>query len=182
MRSQYDPSKFRELVIYIAAKSRDDRHFGSKKLAKILYYSDFIAYGELGAPITGAVYQKFPHGPFPKPLYDVQQALIEEEAVRIEQVTRYIYRQNRLVPLRDPDLTLFSAPEIALVERIIDELQPYNGKDVEEMSHDEPGWKAAAAYGEIPYFAAYLSPEVPTAEDVTWVQSLPQQPGFEVAR
>jgi len=182
MTAQYNPAKFRELVLYIAAKSQDDPHFGNQKLAKILYFSDFVAYGEFGASITGAVYQKFPHGPFPKVLYDVERELRQEEAARTEQTARYIYPQDRLVPLREANVALFTDPEIALVNNIMHELRPYNGKQAEDLSHDEPGWKAAADYAEIPYAAAFLSPDLPTAEDIAWVQSLPLQVGFEVAR
>jgi hypothetical protein len=182
MTTPYNAEKFRELVLYVAAKSQDDRHFGDRKLAATLYFCDFIAYGEFGTPITGAVYQKFQDGPFPQPLYDAQRDLYEQEAARMEQATRYISPQNRLVPLREADLALFTPAEIELVDGIIGELRPYSSKEAENIARDEPGWKATPYHTAIPYLAAFLSPDPPTAEDIAWVQSLPRQVEVEAAR
>ncbi len=40
--------KFAELILYVSQKSTFDSTFGSTKLNKILYFSDFLAYGKLG--------------------------------------------------------------------------------------------------------------------------------------
>jgi hypothetical protein len=41
---QFDEDRFRELVLYIAHKTKDDPTFGRTKLAKVLFSRDFVAY------------------------------------------------------------------------------------------------------------------------------------------
>src|SRR5437660_6974881 len=50
--------RYKELVLYICQKCATDQKFGATKLNKILYFSDFLAYAELGEPITGFEYQR----------------------------------------------------------------------------------------------------------------------------
>ena len=60
---EYDKSKMRELILYIARAQADDPTFGRVKLAKLLYFADNEAFVRLERPITGATYQKLPEGP-----------------------------------------------------------------------------------------------------------------------
>lgn len=53
-------------MLYIAKRSLTDPYFGYVKLNKILFYADFVAYGELGKPITGATYIRNLYGPTPR--------------------------------------------------------------------------------------------------------------------
>ena len=52
----------RDLMLYLAYRCRDAADFGSTKLCKLLYYSDFTAFARTGEPITGTDYIKRPHG------------------------------------------------------------------------------------------------------------------------
>ena len=61
--AKYDERKPGELIVLIASLSRDDPAFGDVKLNKLLFFSDFLAYTNLGQPITGAEYQKLDFGP-----------------------------------------------------------------------------------------------------------------------
>ncbi len=56
-----DHHKFRELILFIARETKDDRSCGATKLNKILFYSDFRAYEQLGRSITGECYQNLEH-------------------------------------------------------------------------------------------------------------------------
>ena len=49
-------------MLYLAYRCRDADYFGSTKLCKLLYYSDYTAFARTGAPITGADYIRQPHG------------------------------------------------------------------------------------------------------------------------
>lgn len=49
--------KLRELVLYVCTASEGDESFGSVKLNKLLFYSDFLSYLQHGIPITGQEYQ-----------------------------------------------------------------------------------------------------------------------------
>ncbi|MBM4416381.1 MAG: DUF4065 domain-containing protein [Chloroflexi bacterium] len=65
---QFDRSRFKEVLLYIAQSSENDPRFGATKLNKILYFSDFKAFATLGDFITGATYQRLDRGPAPHEL------------------------------------------------------------------------------------------------------------------
>ena len=60
---KFNREKFKELILYICEKSKDDIHFDMKKLGVILWKCDFKAYAELGESLTGATYIKDPDDP-----------------------------------------------------------------------------------------------------------------------
>lgn len=152
----FDHEKFSELLLYIADQSVDDPDFGATKLNKILFFSDFLAYSEFGAPVTGAVYQKLDHGPAPKPLLPIQAELIKEGAAQVVPVARARFTQKRLVALRAPKLDSFSADEVSLVDDIIAQLRGRTAVDVSRISHDwSLGWQVAKTGEEIPYMTAF---------------------------
>ena len=58
----FDEVRFRDLMLYLAHRCQDADYFGSTKLCKLLYYSDFTAFARTGSPITGADYVRQPLG------------------------------------------------------------------------------------------------------------------------
>src|SRR5687767_11634112 len=111
-----DKKKLGELILYISKKSELDPNFGAVKLNKILFYSDFIAFGRLGKAITEQDYQRLDQGPAPRRLLPVREDLIDRGYLAIQEVARFGKTQKRTVALRDPDLSIFTAEEIALVD------------------------------------------------------------------
>lgn len=166
MEITFDRSKFRELVLYIAQESEDDPRFGATKLNKILYFSDFEAFGILGEPITGATYQRLERGPAPREILPVLRELDGEGAVdRLER--RYFnLRQKRIVARQAPDLSLFDEREIEIVDNVIAELRYLNASQVSVLSHLEIGWQLASEHESIPYAAAYISDRKPTPREL----------------
>ena len=152
----YDEDKFRELLLYVAARMQDDPSFGATKLNKVLFYADFYHYAEYGQPITGAVYQKLAHGPAPKRLLPVQRELVADESAAVQRLRVGNFTQKRLVPLRDADLTGFSGTEIAMVEWVIEKLQHHSAITVSGASHRMLGWQIAAEGEVIPYASIFL--------------------------
>jgi uncharacterized phage-associated protein len=164
---RFDQDKFKELVLYIASHSAEDPTFGATKLNKILYFSDFWAYVQLGAPVTGATYQRLEHGPAPRQMLPVRTLLFREGAARIETRPRFNLPQRRLVALREPNLDVFSKEELLLVDEVIDALRPYSAVEVSELSHQLAiGWQLAEVGEEIPYQTAFLTGEAPTEDDI----------------
>lgn len=166
------PRKFKELLLYVAQKSLDDPHFGATKLNKILFYSDFLAYGQLGHSITEATYQRLNHGPAPVHLRPAERELEEEGAAEVIEVPRFNLMQRRLIPKRRARLTDFSADEIALVDEVIDALRGYSAAAASELSHLEKGWQLVGDREVIPYEFVFLSSEPLTSEDVRRAQEV----------
>lgn len=161
---RFEEEKFRELLIYITDQCENHTLFGSVKLNKVLFYSDFLAYKTLGKPITGAEYLALERGPGPKALVPIREDMIRKRDIAPD--NRMF--QHRLIPLRDANLKLFTAQEIALVDRVINLLKNENAETVSELSHLFLGWKAGWAEGNatgrkvaIPYGTVFVhSPAV----------------------
>jgi hypothetical protein len=148
--------RLKELMLYVADRCDVHKSFGAIKLNKILFYADFIAYTRLGQPITGATYQRLPHGPAPRRLLPLKEELEQEGAAVERQKVAYTKVQKRLVPLREADLDLFSGHEIAIVDEVIAALCNHTAEQVSELTHQLPGWRLAENKEEIPYFTALL--------------------------
>lgn len=178
----FDAEKFRELVLYIADKSVEDPTFGAVKLNKILFFADFLAYANLGAPITGAEYQKREFGPAPRQMLAQKRILMEQgDATEVPKL-HYGKQQKRLTALRKPDLSMFKPEEIALVDDVLDTLIHHNARETSELSHRwAVGWSVAEDGETIPYETAFWAPpEAVTKEDLERGQELADELGWVV--
>ena len=115
MKTTYDERKFTELLVYVASRLQGDQSGGATKLNKILFFADFAHVRRTGSPITGAECQKLEHGPAARPLRPVRDRLIERGDAELKDEEFLGYRQHRLVPHRDADLTVFSDDELATI-------------------------------------------------------------------
>jgi len=156
---EFNDSKFSELVLYVAKRSEDDPRFGAIKLNKILYYADFNAYRILGQPITGATYQKLSEGPAPRQMLGVRSRMLDAGAISIEHRPCFSGVQQRIVPRREPDKTLFTREELAIVDEAISALWHMTEREASDFSRRETGWRLARQGEDIPYETAWLSAE-----------------------
>jgi hypothetical protein len=157
-------AKMKELILYVAERSSDDAYFGATKLNKILFYSDFLAYAHFGESITGHAYFRMPHGPGPRRLIPIQNEMIDSDDIVLANVQRYAFRQKRVVPLRQADLTIFTPNEIELVNEVIDLLRSKSAVEASQLSHTFLGWEIVDDYEDIPYSTVFLSREAPDPE------------------
>lgn len=164
-----DSRKFREMILYVARSAEHDPRCGATKLNKILFYADFWAYRKLGQSISGRVYRKRDFGPVP---HRMAQTVANMEAKGDCAWARRDYHGRdlkKLVPLREPDLSLFDSREIDLIGRVIDELWELNATEVSDLSHRFVGWQAASMGEEIPYETVFVGDPAPLAkEEEAW--------------
>lgn len=156
--------KLRELALYVAAKSEDDPRFGATKLNKILFYSDFWAYGLFGKPITGAEYQRLENGPAPRAWLPLQRDMLKQKEAAVARRAHFGYQQERLVALREPKLEAFSGAEISIVDQVLEMLRDQNATQVSELSHQFQGWRLARHKETIPYATVFLEGSRPLTE------------------
>lgn len=179
MEPEFNEAKFRELILFIAQECSGDPYFGSVKLNKILYFSDFYAYRKLGQAITGAVYQNLTEGPAPRKLLPIRRALLEEKAITMEDRHFFNRVQRRIVPLRQANLELFTDEELAIVREVIEALNGQSARDVSELSHAEIGWQLVGQYETIPYRTAWLSPEPLSQDEIEMARSIAEEHELE---
>jgi hypothetical protein len=152
---QFDRNKFRELALYVATKTAPE-NLGAVKFNKVLYYSDMLHYVMKGHPITGATYRRRERGPTTDQLLFALRELTLEGAIQISNVPFYGFMKKEYRALKEPDLSKFTADEIALVDDVIQFVcDGHTAKGISEFSHNL-AWEATEPDQEIPYFTAFL--------------------------
>lgn len=158
----YDERKFAEALLYVAAGLAEDPAGGAVKINKALFNADFGHMRAYGCPITGAEYQRLPHGPAPRRLVPVRSALIQAGDAQIREELYLGRTIKRLVPLRRPDVTLLSGDELAMLDQAIAVEKARSAADGSRASHREPGWLMVEENETIPYETAFLREPVVT--------------------
>jgi hypothetical protein len=167
-KPKFLPDKFKELMLYAAEKSRGDDYFGAIKLNKILFFSDFLAFGLMGEPITGATYKRLGQGPVPAEFSWMRKEIEKSHDGVFVKKPIFNHIQIRLMPHRPANPHRFSIEERDLIDSVIDYLAPRTASEVSILSHERSfAWQIADEGEEIPYDAVFLSARKATSMDKT---------------
>lgn len=153
-----DEGKFAELLLYVGKLTADDPTVGAVKLNKLLYFAEFSAVRLFGRPITGVEYQRLDNGPAPRRLLPVRERLVADGSAELRTATAFGFAQQRLIPLRDPDVSAFSPDELQLVDQVVELLRGKTAAEVTAISHQEAGWRMVGDREVIPYEFAVVRP------------------------
>ena len=164
--------KLRELVLYICLRSEGDESFGSVKLNKELFFSDFTAYLSTGRAITGHDYQKLENGPAPRVMKPLLDDMIERGDLVLATRDYHGYSQKKPLALREPDLAEFTGKEIAIVGEILDQYRHFSARDISDLSHEFIGWQAVEEGETIPYASVLLDSRELSEQDHEWVKTI----------
>ena len=169
-----NPKKFENMILYFAKASQGDPLFGATKLNKQLFYADYFAYAKLGTPISAMNYFHIERGPAPRAMLPTRTRMIADGACTIQKVSMGASRrpQDRVVALRDPDLSDFSADELSVMEEVVAELRCDDGTDVTNKTHDLIAWKAAADRENIPWESIFVASRKPTRREIEFAKKL----------
>jgi len=143
----------------------DPDQLGHTRLAKILWLSDVEFYRLSGKTVSGSDdYCKDEFGPRHRKFYDVLEHLEKSGCVARQYSPTPAGTRHELVPLTKPDLSKFSAEEIAIVDRITALVIRRSAKKVSNDTHDEL-WETAYHGERMPVAAAApisgeLTPEI----------------------
>lgn len=176
---QFDPTRFEELVLYIATRTADDASFGRTKMAKVLFYADFEAFRLFGAPLTGATYEKWAKGPFPPRLKSAERMLKHSGRADIDEQVEP-YEEIRLIPLPGvPVLAhqLYTTEQLGLVDEWIEKVRRDSARNVSRLSHDFPGFELATPNARIPYETVFLAHEPPSDRDMEYAAQVAREHG-----
>jgi hypothetical protein len=166
MTPDFNKEKFRELLLHVASRMLGDPSYGSVKLNKVLFFSDYLHYAIFGTPITGAEYVRYPLGPAPRGITTIQQELIDAGDADLAVLQRGTRAQKILFPKREADLSQFSGQEIATVHKVLDVLAERTAVQVSDLSHALSAWQVAREREVIPYSAIFLYDGPVTEEDI----------------
>jgi len=160
-----DDRKLGELILLIAKRSEGDPAFGAVKLNKLLFNCDFAAYLTYHKPITGQEYFALKQGPAPRRLVPITRKMQEKDELAFQVVDYHGYIQKRPIALRAPNLSVFTAQEVGLVDEIVQRWRGHNAAEISDRSHLFIGWKVAKLEETIPYSTALIGFRKPTAEE-----------------
>ena len=166
-----------ELILYIAAKCADDADLNITRLNKILFFADFQAFAAYGKSISGAGYIALPYGPAPRGADDIRRQMVRRKELFQRHPPKYSLKRTRLVARREPDLSLFTANDIAILDEVIEQFWGVFAKDATRASHGRAWEIARANYLEtgddrIPYEAAFISDDPVDEADVERAREL----------
>ncbi|MEZ4828944.1 MAG: Panacea domain-containing protein [Bacteroidia bacterium] len=132
-------NKFQALVLHIG-NSPLVSNLGMTKLWKLIYFIDSEALRELGDSISGSDFIKYEHGPVPAKGEKIIQKMQKSEAIEIIQEKFSSYRISRIVARINSSDDIFSAVEIALIDKILQKYGQFTAAYLSELSHREPAW------------------------------------------
>lgn len=147
----FDEDRFENAVLYFT--SSISTVFWTK-LNKLLWYFDFITFKDTGLSATGAVYLKAPHGPVPKDYELFIGGMISEKTLEPREVVfegEPDVAGEILRALEEPDLSIFSSPEIACLKKVVESLSNLSSAQISKLSHAEEGFKNTTDWDKISY-------------------------------
>ena len=155
---------------YIIART-DPSKLGAVKLNKVLWYADIEAYRRHGKTITGlTTYVRRPQGPVPQEMRRVIGELKDSGKVseRSMQVIDHVRRE--FVWLKEPDVSVFSAYEVDLLNVFIHIVQDYSAHEISMSTHDAL-WDELKDGERMSIAAASVTSRKPRAKDLAWAES-----------
>ena len=144
--------KLKALVHFIVHECRDNPgQLGAVRLNKALWFTDMLAYQEIGTSVTGARYIKRKMGPVPKAVLPTLRELQEESKIVIQERTNY-YDSRKFISILDPDVSLLSDSDRQTARAVLNFVCNNTANEISDITHDEV-WRAAMEGEEIPLVA-----------------------------
>ena len=132
--------KFKEALLYILRSVGAKPNVGETVIYKILYFIDFNHYEQFEEQLIGATYIKNHFGPTPAEFSQIVKEMIKE--CEIEKISSTYFRkeQKKYLPLREPNLAVFSGIEIKTIDEVLDRLSDMNVTSISDYSHQDIPW------------------------------------------
>lgn len=147
--------KFKNALLYITQKIGALPNVGQTVLYKILYFCDFDYYEKYEEQLIGATYIKNHFGPTPREFSKVIKEMIKDGEIE-EVVTKFFDKdQRKYLPVKNPDLSVFSGRELQHIDEEIARLGTRTAKELSDFSHQDIPWISTEIGKNIPYEAVF---------------------------
>jgi transcriptional regulator with XRE-family HTH domain len=149
----FDPTKFREVLLYCIDKVGGKANIGETALYKLLYFIDTDYYEQYGKSITGLSYVKQKHGPTPVQgeFLPAINALKERSELVTKDVQVGDYRQKKYLPTIEVTLEYLSARELNHINWELERLGSKSAGELTWLSHQDTPWIASKMGASIDY-------------------------------
>lgn len=137
---QKNLDKFKEVFIYILNKVGSKSNVGETVIYKLLYFIDFDFYERYENQLVGACYIKNHYGPTPVEFKKIVDRMSLEKDIEKIESNYFSYPQTKYLPLRKPDLSIFKANEIEVIDDVLNRLSDMNAGQISDYSHNDVPW------------------------------------------
>lgn len=135
--------KYKNAILYFI-ENMNKYELGTTKLAKLLYYLDFLNYRDKGESITKADHYKQQYGPVPQDFFEIIKELREEEAIDIQRKKLEDGRETDIYTVyKDPNEEVFDNEEIELMRNLVEKYKDWKTDLLVAKSHSELPWRKA---------------------------------------
>jgi transcriptional regulator with XRE-family HTH domain len=149
---QVNPSKLKNILLYILSKVGALPNVGETVLYKLLYFVDFDYYEKHGRSITGLVYIKNHYGPTPaREFVEVVEHMKTAGELEVVETSYFSHLQKKYLPIKRANLSSLSADEIKHIDSELDRLADKTAAELSELSHKDMPWIAAKSGKRIDY-------------------------------
>jgi transcriptional regulator with XRE-family HTH domain len=147
--------KFKNAFLYITQKIGALQNVGQTVLYKILYFCDFDYYEKYEEQLIGATYIKNHFGPTPREFSKIIKEMVKDGEIE-EVVTKFFDKdQRKYLPVKNPDLSVFSGRELRHIDEEIARLGHKTAKELSDFSHQDVPWISTEIGKNIPYEAVF---------------------------
>lgn len=147
----FDKIKALNGIVLLATKWKN---LTTYHLAKIAYYSDKEHLFKYGRSIFGDRYIAMEKGPVPSGIYDIVKIARGDSNIEDVTVKSFIdvnESDNKIIPKKDFNLSLFSESEIKILLKHLKEVRKKSFSTIVNESHKEIGYKKADLNDDIKY-------------------------------
>jgi len=158
--------KQKEMILFISNEMRRNPNLGKTVLAKMMYFSETNYFLKTGKPIAGTIFIKEKYGPLPKNFYELLDVMKRSGLIQIVRIKRKGKGKGKrirevVIPLREPNIDIFSDSEIMTIEDVINRLRGFDADYMKKYSHQDVAWIWTSQGEEIDYrLTAYRKTEV----------------------
>ncbi|MBN9378094.1 MAG: repressor protein [Chlamydiales bacterium 38-26] len=147
--------KFKQVLLYILGKVGAKPNIGETVLYKLLYFIDFNYYEKYEEQLIGATYIKNHHGPTPIEFQAIVNEMIESKEIEVVKSKYFQHLQKKYLPHHEPDLSVFNANEIKVIDDVLQKLSSMNASTISEYSHQDVPWMVTPERQKIDYESVF---------------------------
>jgi hypothetical protein len=153
---------------YVIARTEPSK-LGYVKLNKVLWYADLENYRRYGTSLTSlGYYTRMPQGPMSKFISSAVRKLIKAGKVAVRSRKVFDYTRRELIWIKNPDISMFNAEQIDILNQIIDIVSPLTAEEVSRDTHKDPLWKELKDNETMPIGPASVIARPPTPRQLEW--------------
>jgi len=139
-----DIEKFKETFLYILQQTYNKPHVTKMVIYRLFYFIDFDYYERYKNKLIGATYIKNSFGPAPAEFNTIVNQMINNNEVRkieSERTDKLEYIKTLYIPIAKPNLAIFTANEIEIINKVVNNLSKMNFERITKHAHNDAPWR-----------------------------------------